>query len=388
MSHSVITRRRARLAPFAQVYGPMVLDGRLSAGALRTFLLVDLLAGADGEGEHSHALIARLLGADAKTVERHLEQIEAAKLVTVERRQGCTNRVVVEDPEAVYGRAAITGFFVTVKDAAKLGRSSEPVTPDKNVGGTTDKNVGGPPTKMSDRVEGGRAEAFGTQPFGGASPSAPTPESGSRTGTAPRTSMQPTPPSGGAPPAGGKSVAPPDLAHAGEVAFQSEKSGSGTLPPTDPPDPLLTKDGRARKRPLYDPNRPLAEWRAPDALGYFLMRWRRKWPTEPLPDLYLKHAAAVKGRLAWLDAEKIGRAVMREAIDHIFDKWDVGLKERLRWEESRPAFALICSLRLFERLLRDFRGERPTRRDFYDPVAAAKGPDSGWGPKTAAEAQA
>lgn len=367
----LIVRRRSTLSPFAKVYGPMVLDERISDGAFRTLELLDLLAGADGEGRHGLALIARLRKVTSRTIENHVAELEAAKLVSVERRRGHTNRVVIEDPEAVYGREAIAGFFHTVHEAARSGFD----TPENGCGGTPEKNFGGPPKGVSHRAEGGGAEVQGTEPCGAPSPPATEPTAPPSPDTAPDTSSSPTSSSG-----------PPDSAthvHSGGPAA-SARSESGIRVPGAGADPERTKAGAVRKRRLYDPDRPLAEWRAQDAVGYFRLRFARAWPTEPPPDVLLKDLGAVRGRLAWLDAEKVGRAAMREAIDHLFEKWDLGLKERIRWEGSRPGLVLIESARWFERILRDFRGDRPRRADFWDPVAAARCPPVGWGPILAA----
>lgn len=138
-----------------------------------------------------------------------------------------------------------------------------------------------------------------------------------------------------------------------------------------------------RKKGLYDPDRPLKEWQAQDAIGYFRLRFQRAWPGEGAPDVQVHDLVNVKGRLTWLDNEPgCDRGIMREVLDWLFDRWGDGLPARIRWKDSRPALALLTTTRLFEALVRDWRvrGKVGIRHDEYDAEEAKKYPTVGWGP--------
>lgn len=150
-----IGRKGVGLSPFVQVFGPHVLDERISDGAFRTLMLLDLLEGADREGNHRLNLIAKIRNVDERTIRRHIQELEDARLIEIERSQGETNRILIVEPLDAYGRAAIGGFYKEVQKANKelwsdqSKTASGKATPDKNVRGTPDKNVRTPRTKMS-----------------------------------------------------------------------------------------------------------------------------------------------------------------------------------------------------------------------------------------------
>lgn len=417
MDGGVIIKRKRAQGPFSINYGPYVVDGRISDGAARTLDLLDILCGADEEGNHSCGLIARLRHTTTRTIERHLDELKTVGLIAVEYRQGQTNVVTILDPVEVYGDEAIRNFYRLFVRRETPEKNFGGGTPDKNVGGTYDKNVGGTPDKNVGQNRGGGNRVKKTEPYGALSPEA-TPllvlktaekkrekeaedkakakgiafekeihsnaassEIASEAAGCPQDASppkgNPAQRGGGAPPAtaasrpGSRPVSHDDADpifapfHPEEemvpqtlcaAPFKSERSGGQILIPgsDDEDDGRISK--KPKKRGMYDPEKAPAEWNTNDAIGYFRKMYQNAWPGEGAPDVGVKDAAAVKGRLAWLKAEGIGAGMMKRAIDHLFAGWSDGLPSRMKWTGSRPGLVLIESTRWFESLVREVQG--------------------------------
>jgi hypothetical protein len=118
---------------------------------------------------------------------------------------------------------------------------------------------------------------------------------------------------------------------------------------------------------------PVEKWGPYQVLSHFLNRYRRKWHSEPPPTAKQSDLAQVKGRLAFLKAEGCAPDTIRRMVDHLFDAWDAGLGERLRWHGSRPGYGLLTSTYFFDRLLQDTLGVRGRKRpDEYVPPEQRK----------------
>ena len=177
--------------------------------------------------------------------------------------------------------------------------------------------------------------------------------------------------------------------------FESKRGGSGMTVPGDE-DEKPERRSRARKNtlPPAHPNKDPDTWKTPDVVQYFKYRWLEAWPPEgksDLPTAYPPILAGIRGRLAWLDAEGIPRGAVRRMVDHLFDNWGDDLRERFRWEDTRPSFLLISKVWHFEQLAREIgvvkklsprKGAKggPTH-DSYDADAAKRSRESedGWG---------
>jgi hypothetical protein len=375
MNDNIVIRRERVRGPFAKVYGPYVVDKRISDGAERTMNLLDILCGADEQGQHGVGLIAKLRHLSVRSIERHIIELKNAGLIRIEYRQGQTNILTILDPIGVYGEAIQT-FYSFVGNVAKKRRAT--TTPDKNDGGTPDKNDRGTPDKNGVQSRGGRADEKGA-PFGALSPSAPKqsglpPTSGEgpvdgefKTADcedpAPESSQSyftPQEPLNTANP-------PPAMNQAGRIAssegdqnrkegktpqtvcekpFTSSRSGCGiTIPGED--------EESKRKKKARGTSLPPEEWNSEAAAEYFKQKFKKAWPGEGAPHAGVASLSAIKGRINWLKAEGIGVDFMKKAIDHLFEGWSNGLPSRLKWQGSRPTLALIENIRLFERLVRE-----------------------------------
>lgn len=167
-------------------------------------------------------------------------------------------------------------------------------------------------------------------------------------------------------------------------AFRSDGGGSGIRVPGEDDEPVdkwgrKRRNGKAKKKGIYDPDRPINKWRSQDAIGYFQLKFRELWPDAGAPEADEKTRFAVQHRLDWLENEGIGRGMMREAIDTLLARWDNGLRERLNWKKAHPSFALLASARWFESLVREAQGGVPGRHDEYNSEAAKDQPSVGWG---------
>lgn len=171
--------------------------------------------------------------------------------------------------------------------------------------------------------------------------------------------------------------------------FRSEAGGSGLiLPGEEGPENGRTKKARGR-RGAFDLDRHPSDWRPREAVAYFQQRYRQKWPGDGAGQAGAKEGGLIKGMLAWLENEGIGRKMMAEVIDHIFDHWDRGLPKRLSWGDKFPALSLICSNRYFESIMREVQhgvppsrdGDGGPRHDEYNPESAKRARESadGWG---------
>lgn len=142
------------------------------------------------------------------------------------------------------------------------------------------------------------------------------------------------------------------------------------------------REKTAKTKALYDPERPVDGWTGRDAVGYFRMKFNEKWPGEGAPDWSIKDFTMVGDRIEWLKTERIGVPMMKRVIDTLFDRWKNGLPSKLGWQSPRPSLILIGSSKLFESIVREIQsGHEVTKkvcRDEYDPVEAAKMPNSGW----------
>lgn len=368
MSDVKIQRSRTALRPFAMVYGPAIRDTKVSDGAFRTLLLLDLLCGSDGEGHHSIGLIAQLRDTDVRTIRRHLGELKDAKVLDVEYRDGATNLITILDPIETYGGEAISGFYDDVRriSAERRGTPDKNVTPDNPVLPTPDKNVLPPRTILSSRTDNKEPDEVGVEPFGGTAPAGASPE----TPKTPPTDQPTDPPDLGAIPASGP--------------LRSARGGSGMIMPGSEPSPdEVRRTKKAKTKPREDGTSDPNSWTAYSAAGYFRTRFMKKWPGEGAPEVLKKDLPTIQSRIAWLRSEGIEVGMMKRAIDYVFDHWDNGLRGRIGWEGSRPSLALIEATRLFEKLVREVQnGVSPKKvlPDEYDAERAKKMPEVGWGP--------
>lgn len=367
-----------------QVFGPHVMDERISDGAYRTLHLLDLLGGADREGHHRLALIANLRNANERTLRRHIEELEGAGLLEVERSRGETNRIYIIEPLDAYGREAIGGFYGEVQRVNRELCSTPPkttsgkATPDKNVRGTPDKNVRRPRTNLSphktltsDATPKGskklrRARKTGAdkgveekeQSPTGARCDAPEPGEGGKLEESPLKVEG----KGRGAAAGWASSAP----FVSEGKAQTVcAGGSGKVMPwerEEEAEGLRRKDRMGKKakvRGLLNPDKKPSEWNGNDLVGYFRDCFKRTFPGEGAPDVRIEDLGAAKRRITWMKNEEMDVAVAKQAVDHLFANWGNGLPSRLRWKGSRPGMALIENARLFETLVREVQSGVP-----------------------------
>lgn len=134
----------------------------------------------------------------------------------------------------------------------------------------------------------------------------------------------------------------------------------------------VKRESKAKFKGLWHPDRPLELWGPRDAIGYFRHRFMEKFPGEGAPDFKIqKDIPALKHRFQWLREDGLTNGMMKQAIDHLFDKWDHGLKDRLKLDGSRPGLGIIESTRLLEMLVREIQGGTGGARktaDSYDPA--------------------
>lgn len=383
-NHEQVTigRRGTGLSPFVQVFGPQVMDQRISDAAYRTLHLLDLLGGADREGHHCLGLIAKLRSVNERTIRRHIQELEEANLLEVERSSGETSRVYIIEPLDVYGREAIGGFYTEVQSTNKALRLDRQKTtdgsgtPDKNVQGTPDKNVRGPRTNLSphktlksDATPNGgkglrRARKTGVDKGVEEKEQSPTgagfhpPES--RKAGNEKGPMKAEGKSGAA--AAGWASSAPFVSH--EKTQTVCASGSGRVMPWEREEADgLRRRGRKKsvgKRGLYDPDKPVAEWNGNDLVGYFREGFKRTFPGEGAPDVRIEDLGAAKRRITWMQNEGMDIGLAKQAVDHLFANWGNGLPSRLRWKGSRPGMALIETARFFETLVREVQSGVPS----------------------------
>jgi len=179
--------------------------------------------------------------------------------------------------------------------------------------------------------------------------------------------------------------------HSGRL--RSESGGSGLILPGEEDDDRqrARKNGKAKGRKgAFDLDRPANEWRPREAVAYFQQRFKQKWDGVFMVEAGAKEGGQLKGLLAKLDNDGFGRGLMVDVIDHIFDHWDKGLPERLRWDKDHPNLSLICAPRWFETLAREVQNGVPKpkrgkgkdkgpRHDEYNEDREKQQPSVGWG---------
>lgn len=173
--------------------------------------------------------------------------------------------------------------------------------------------------------------------------------------------------------------------------FGSASGGSGLTFPGQYEEEMAESRRNGKPRKKRGPsNRPPDQWGPYEAVTYFQRRLKQKWGHEEFQadEAGPKEGGQLKGLLAKLEREGFGRGLMAKVIDHIFDHWDIGLRERLKWENALPSLSLICAPRWFETLVSEVRHGVPAKRgrggvrsDEYDAEAAEKDRKSadGWG---------
>jgi hypothetical protein len=171
------------------------------------------------------------------------------------------------------------------------------------------------------------------------------------------------------------------------VQPEEDSSYLSLVPPGSGADLEETQQGRKKiKKPRKirggDPDKNADEWDAYDALAYFKRKWGKTFPGEIMPERKAHIPRQVNGRIAWLKIEKHPAGAMKRVIDHIFDNWQDGLADKIKWDGSRPAYGIIASTWYFEKVFRlvEYGPTGKPRHDAYDAEAAkrAEEVDDGW----------
>lgn len=131
-----------------------------------------------------------------------------------------------------------------------------------------------------------------------------------------------------------------------------------------------------------DPDKDPEEWDAYDAMAYFKRKWGKTFPGEIVPERKAHIPRQINGRIAWLKIEKHPASAVKRIIDHIFDNWNDGLADKIKWDGSRPAYGILASTWYFEKVFRlvEYGPTGKPRHDAYDAEAAkrAEESDDGW----------
>lgn len=131
-----------------------------------------------------------------------------------------------------------------------------------------------------------------------------------------------------------------------------------------------------------DPDKDPGEWDAYDAMAYFKRKWGKTFPGEIVPERKAHIPRQINGRIAWLKIEKHPASAVKRIIDHIFDNWNDGLADKIKWDGSRPAYGILASTWYFEKVFRlvEYGPTGKPRHDAYDAEAAkrAEESDDGW----------
>lgn len=167
------------------------------------------------------------------------------------------------------------------------------------------------------------------------------------------------------------------------VGVQSSCGGvAGVISPgRGNPDTPVKKEKGPRTRPLYDPNKPVTEWNAPNVAGYFLHKHREAFIGQPDPELHKGVLAQIKARLDWMAANNLTPELMKQTVDYIFGHWNNGLPKSLKFDDHYPSFTLICHSGFFKRIMDKARygDKKTTFVSEWDPESAKGMPVVGWG---------
>ena len=143
------------------------------------------------------------------------------------------------------------------------------------------------------------------------------------------------------------------------------------------------KPKKERKIRGGDADKDPEEWDAYDALAYFKRKWGKVFPGEIVPERKAHIPRQINGRIAWLKIEKHPVSAMKRVLDHIFDNWQDGLADKIKWDGSRPAYGIIASTWYFEKVFRlvEHGPSGKPRVDAYDEESAKRARESkdGWG---------
>ena len=382
-NHEQVTigRRGTGLSPFVQVFGPQVMDRRISDAAYRTLHLLDLLGGADREGHHRIALIAKMRGVSIRSLQYHLKNLKDAGAIEIEYANGETNRIYIIEPLDMYGRETIGGFYGEVQKTRATLCSSR-----KETQGVVEtmQDIAPPPCKILHQPRKNLAPHKTLK-----SNASPTDKKGLRrarkTGVDKGVEEKEKSPTGAGshPPesrkagnekgpmkAEGKRGAAAGWASAAPFTSPGETqtvcaSGSGRVMPWEREEEAegLKRRGRkkgVKKKGLYDPDKPVSEWNGNDLVGYFRERFKQTFPGEGAPDVRIEDLGAAKRRITWMQNEGMDIGLAKQAVDHLFASWGNGLPGRLRWKGSRPGMALIETARFFETLVREVQSGVPS----------------------------
>lgn len=121
------------VSPFAMLYGPVIVDPLLSAGAMRLYALLWCLGDRFKQGWHSQKLLADLLHITDRTIRNGLQNlIEAGLIITTVRRPKPT-LVQIVDPAEVYGDFMVRFYtHIHIRSAALRQEGVDPEIGESN----------------------------------------------------------------------------------------------------------------------------------------------------------------------------------------------------------------------------------------------------------------
>lgn len=93
-------------SPFAQAFGPEILDRKISNGAFRLFMRYKFEVGQAALSVHNFDRLASEMGVKSKTVKGWHEELKTRGLLKEEKVDGKTTTSVIS-PSEVYGRRAL-----------------------------------------------------------------------------------------------------------------------------------------------------------------------------------------------------------------------------------------------------------------------------------------
>jgi DNA-binding transcriptional regulator YhcF (GntR family) len=143
-------------APFAMLYGPVIVDHQLNDAALRLYSLLWCLGDRFKQGWHSQKLLADLLQVSTRKIRRGLKNLDEAGLIEQTVRRPRPTLIKIVDPAEIYG-VFMVQFYDYVKDRSaalrpeggnpkaeapnrtNLSHSIGQNCPTKNIKGSTEK---------------------------------------------------------------------------------------------------------------------------------------------------------------------------------------------------------------------------------------------------------
>jgi len=328
--------------PFAMLYGPSIIDKKISDGAFRTYALLWVLGDKIKDGWHSQTSLAKLRGGDRRTVNRHIIELKEAGLVKITGRPGDTNLVRISEPSEVWGNK-ISTFYSDIREILGCDKIVSPQGE-----GVTKLSQGGV-TKLSHKVDKGEVDKL-----------LPPTEEGA-------TALLPIPTESFTPPVEGPVVSPGASDCTEDIQFDrwwDEVDGDGEFSPK-----VGKKKGSGKKMP----SREWSLW------AYYRAKSQEKWPRMEVP---LKPVQREWGNLKKI-LDEYGEEKAKLIIDVAVEDWSA---IRQKWpnvaQSDFTSFYAIFTLRndLMGAALAGTgittRGHRSSKFSSKQDVAS---PTKGWG---------